>query len=70
MNRFAIDEDDQFEIHVKEYSDKCSRDYNERFLLYSLDNQERQKLEQKDEDFMQTYLYHCRGDADVPDSLL
>ena len=22
MNRFAIEEDDQFEIHVKDYSDK------------------------------------------------
>ena len=26
MNRFAIEEDDQFEIHVKDYSDKDSID--------------------------------------------
>ena len=64
MNRFAIDEDDQFEIHVKVYSDEYSRDYNETFLLCLVDEEERQKLEQKDEDFMQTLFNHFRGDAD------
>ena len=64
MNRFAIDEEDQFEIHVKEYSDKYPRGYNETFLLCLVDEEERQKLEQKDEDFMQTLFYHFRGDAD------
>ena len=67
MNRLTIDEDEQFEIHVKEYSDEYSRDCNETFLLCSLDDQERQKLEQKDEDFMQTFFYNFRGDADVPE---
>ena len=32
LNRFSIEEDDQFEIHVKDYPDKyvkkmCERDY-------------------------------------------
>ena len=65
MNRFAIDEDDQFEIHVKEYSDEYSRDYNGTFLLCLVDEEERQKLEQKDEDLIQTFFYHLRGDVDV-----
>ena len=25
MNRFAIEEDDQFEIHVKDYTDKINK---------------------------------------------
>ena len=29
MNRFAIEEDDQFEIHVKDYKDKYYNDVNE-----------------------------------------
>ena len=29
MNRFAIAEDDQFEIHVKDYSDKDDRSISE-----------------------------------------
>ena len=29
MNRFAIEEDDQFEIHVKEYPNKYSFNINE-----------------------------------------
>ena len=29
LNRFSIEEDDQFEIHVKDYSDRLYRiDYN------------------------------------------
>ena len=68
MNIFAIDEDDQFEIHVKEYSDKYSRDYNETFLLCLVNKEERQKLEQKDEDFVQTFFCQFRRDENVPDS--
>ena len=30
MNRFAIEEDDQFEIHVKDYKDKDLLDVSEK----------------------------------------
>ena len=30
MNRFAIEEDDQFEIHVKDYKDKDLADVKEK----------------------------------------
>ena len=30
MNRFAIEEDDQFEIHVKDYPDKYYDDLDEK----------------------------------------
>ena len=69
MNRFAIDEDDQFEIHVKEYSDEYSRDYNETFLLCLLDKEERQKLERKEKDFMKTFWEGNFGrEVDVPEA--
>ena len=29
LNRFSIEEDDQFEIHVKNYQDKCPFDMSE-----------------------------------------
>ena len=29
LNRFSIEEDDQFEIHVKDYTDKHWRDVSE-----------------------------------------
>ena len=30
MNRFAIEEDDQFEIHVKDYKDKDALDIDDK----------------------------------------
>ena len=33
MNRFAIEEDDQFEIHVKDYKDKDYYDVSEKDFI-------------------------------------
>ena len=38
------------------------------FLLCLLDKEERKKLEQKDYDFMKTFLEHSFGKADVPEA--
>ena len=38
------------------------------FLLCLLDKEERKKLEQKDEDFMETFNFNQMGEADVPEA--
>ena len=44
-------------------------EYKELFLLCLLDEEERKKLEQKDEDFMYTFYEHILGEeADVPEA--
>ena len=51
--------------------DTISKDGEEKnlFLLCLLDKEERKKLEQKDYDFMETFLEHyLRREADVPEA--
>ena len=38
------------------------------FLLCLLDKEERKKLDQKDETFLETFLWHGRGEVDVPEA--
>ena len=37
MNRFAIEEDDQFEIHVKDYKDKYYFDVDEKDIYNTVE---------------------------------
>ena len=43
-------------------------DRSNTFLLCLLDKEERKQLEQKDEDFLETFVSNCRGNADVPEA--
>ena len=45
MNRFAIEEDDQFEIHVKDYPDKYYHDIGEE-EMYNIAEKVMRKAEQ------------------------
>ena len=46
----------------------CDGEFGHSFLLCLLDEEERKKLEQKDEDFMWTFVSNCRGNADVSEA--
>ena len=48
---------------VSEYGD-----YEYSFLLCLLDKEERKKLEEKDLDFMSTFIWNGSGEADVPEA--